>query len=731
MPEYDGSIIIDTHINTDNFDKDANKLFLKTKDIANSISKSFDTKKIDISNIKEQFVGVSPQLQKLQIQIFNTKSSLEYLTKNTRELLGKYGGDIFNEITSLQNKLSKLQLQSEILSNTPMISPQNISNAKKASEPLKESSKQANNITESVNKASKSISNISNNAKRSSKTISSSFLSAGNSIRDSFGRINGIFSMIARRSRWLILGQTIRKVFSEVGQSFNDLQTYSVSFAKTAGALTDSFKRTANAIAASFAPIINALAPIIINITNIITNLLNKMAMLTNALFTNSKTAIIANTNFSGYSKSIAKATQNTKKNTKAAKEQLKTLAKFDKLDVFKKDKQSKINAPELESPAQLPQAFDMFKKVEIPSNILDFANNLKQTFSPLAKEFEIIGNSFKNNFAIPVGNYIKETVLPRFLNSTREKLKQIDFSNLNNSLERLFKVSSKFTNKLFDGLNWAWENIFLPMSKWGAESFLPKFIDLLSNSIDGLNITIDAAKPMLKYLIGWLKDIISTSIINGIETLSKEVDLIKSSISSFRKTLNSFSPVLNNFLDLLKDTIKDYIVEGLTALGNVFGFLKDTIDLFGNSIDRIKPGIDWLIKKLGPISNFMKEILKSELPGYNEFKNINSIFSIFSAIRKSNIPLFTPPALASGTVVSPNKRFLAELGDNAYEPEIVSPISTMKRAFSEAMSDNNIGGVNGDVTLQIDGKTFARLINPYMNSEKNRVGISMVQGVY
>ena len=40
MPEYDGSIIIDTHINTDNFDKDANKLFLKTKDIANSISKS-------------------------------------------------------------------------------------------------------------------------------------------------------------------------------------------------------------------------------------------------------------------------------------------------------------------------------------------------------------------------------------------------------------------------------------------------------------------------------------------------------------------------------------------------------------------------------------------------------------------------------------------------------------------------------------------------------------------
>ena len=265
-------------------------------------------------------------------------------------------------------------------------------------------------------------------------------------------------------------------------------------------------------------------------------------------------------------------------------------------------------------------------------------------------------------------------------------------------------------------------------MSKWGAESFLPKFIDLLSNAIDGINITIDNAKPMLKYLIGWLSDIASVYIIKDIEVLSKSIDLIKSSISLLGKTLNSFLPVLSVFLDLLKNTIKDYIVEGLTALGNVFEFLKDAINLFGYSIDRIKPGVDWLVKKIGHISDFMKEILKYGMPGYIMFKSINSIFS---ATRKNNIPLFTPPALASGTVVSPNKRFLAELGDNAYEPEIVSPISTMKRAFSEAMSENNIGGVTGNVTLQIDGKTFARLINPYMNSEKNRVGISMVQGVY
>jgi hypothetical protein len=43
-------------------------------------------------------------------------------------------------------------------------------------------------------------------------------------------------------------------------------------------------------------------------------------------------------------------------------------------------------------------------------------------------------------------------------------------------------------------------------------------------------------------------------------------------------------------------------------------------------------------------------------------------------------------PRLAQGTVVPPNKEFMAILGDNTKEHEIVSPVSTMKQAFMEAM---------------------------------------------
>lgn len=87
-------------------------------------------------------------------------------------------------------------------------------------------------------------------------------------------------------------------------------------------------------------------------------------------------------------------------------------------------------------------------------------------------------------------------------------------------------------------------------------------------------------------------------------------------------------------------------------------------------------------------------------------------------------------PALATGTVVPPNREFLATLGDNKREPEIVSPLSTMKQAFMEALAESGVsGGGQSDrpIYLQLDGKTFARLMGPYTEAEKTRVGVRMV----
>lgn len=93
------------------------------------------------------------------------------------------------------------------------------------------------------------------------------------------------------------------------------------------------------------------------------------------------------------------------------------------------------------------------------------------------------------------------------------------------------------------------------------------------------------------------------------------------------------------------------------------------------------------------------------------------------------NISKITPPQLAQGTVVPPNRKFLAMLGDNTKEHEIVSPISTMKQAFTEAMIEmgGNFGGGNTEVVLEIDGREFGRAVVEQGNRENRRIGTRLV----
>ena len=86
-------------------------------------------------------------------------------------------------------------------------------------------------------------------------------------------------------------------------------------------------------------------------------------------------------------------------------------------------------------------------------------------------------------------------------------------------------------------------------------------------------------------------------------------------------------------------------------------------------------------------------------------------------------------PRLAQGAVIPPNREFLAVLGDNKKENEIVSPVSTMKQAFMEAMIEmgGNFGGGNTEVVLEIDGREFGRAVVEQGNRENRRIGTRLV----
>lgn len=85
-------------------------------------------------------------------------------------------------------------------------------------------------------------------------------------------------------------------------------------------------------------------------------------------------------------------------------------------------------------------------------------------------------------------------------------------------------------------------------------------------------------------------------------------------------------------------------------------------------------------------------------------------------------------PGFASGGVVPPNQPFLAVLGDNRKEPEVVAPYSTIKQAAGEALSERSAGGT-GVAYLYLDGVKLGRMMFPYIQGETTRLGVQLIGG--
>ena len=84
-------------------------------------------------------------------------------------------------------------------------------------------------------------------------------------------------------------------------------------------------------------------------------------------------------------------------------------------------------------------------------------------------------------------------------------------------------------------------------------------------------------------------------------------------------------------------------------------------------------------------------------------------------------------PRFATGGLIPPNNPFLAVLGDNTRETEVVAPVSTIKAATSEALAERGVGA-SGQITIVVraaDG--FTRNLSYSLDQESTRRGVSLV----
>lgn len=280
----------------------------------------------------------------------------------------------------------------------------------------------------------------------------------------------------------------------------------------------------------------------------------------------------------------------------KAGKEADKTkgkLASFDKLEVLKKDSGGSGggaagaggigDAFKVDSFENLPtdKLLDMNeiadKMAAILRNLRDAAKGALEALSRLWNEgLALLGNfvwntlrDFYEHFLVPVGKWILGEGLPRLFDITNKLLKSINWGTLQRRLRDFYDVLAKLAKFTFKALLDFYEHFLAPIAVWTMNRALPMLLQTLTdlgNKIkwDLLNDALSSMwKTLSKFAIGIGEGLIL--FWKGIEPLAT---------SAVAGIINGIAVAFQFFFDVL-GMIPDSV---LVALGGAIGGLLSVI---------------------------------------------------------------------------------------------------------------------------------------------------------
>ena len=199
-----------------------------------------------------------------------------------------------------------------------------------------------------------------------------------------------------------------------------------------------------------------------------------------------------------------------------------------------------------------------------------------------------------------------------------------------------------------------------------------------------------------------------------------KRTDLVKSKTVKFKA---GFSEKVED----IRKAAEDRYAAIMDVFSYIPGYFKSTFKSAWDNVKKIfsvssqtfqdiKAGIlDGLKSVLNGLINGINEIIAAPFNGINTALQKIKETSIGGkkpfADKISTISVPAIPKLATGTVVPANYgEFLAVLGDNKRETEVVSPLSTIKQAVSEVVGKGN-GNETINITVELDSESVYRKV--------------------
>lgn len=180
---------------------------------------------------------------------------------------------------------------------------------------------------------------------------------------------------------------------------------------------------------------------------------------------------------------------------------------------------------------------------------------------------------------------------IQNFLNPIRN----MDFGPLLGSIGRLGESFKKLGEKISSGFAWAWENILVPLGEWAIEEVAPELVDTLAVAIDGLNEVAEPLGELLKTI--WdkaepLRDALKEAVNLSWDNLRTEIKLITERLSALADVMTA---LLNGDWDAAGRAFGRYLDSLKASFDNFVSWWEDmmSIPLFENLVDILIKGLE------------------------------------------------------------------------------------------------------------------------------------------
>ena len=681
----------------------------------------------------------------------------------------------------------------------------------------------------SANQSSKGLTKADDGANKTSR----SFKTLGDQADKSSGKV-GAFSNTLTRS----FMQVLKRVFiiNLIYRAIRGLMNYMNSSLKTNKEFTNSLNQISTNLKVAFQPIYDYILPALNALMRTVATVTAYIAAAISALFGKSYKQSF------GAAKGIESAKKAMDGYGKSAKKAKGTLAGFDEinqLDIADEEDSGGggTGGYEMEMPDTSTidlSGLDRFKELLQPT--IDSLKNLGLALDPL-KSFVSQGlQDFYNNFLVPVGKWTFGEGLPRFIDAITKGLMGISWQTINNSLNGLWLALTPFTINVGIGLLWLWENVLVPIGTWTMNEIVPRFLDILAEAINVLNIVIEILKPLGQWLLdNFLQPLAEWTggvIVSVLVGLKLALEGIGDWISNNQKAVENMAIAVGSFMtawvivDLVTKiwgivtALTTFITTGglatlvTTGLAAAIAFLTSPVTIAIAVIGALIAAGVLLYKNWDEISTWLKEIWEGiQIKATEVFGNVKEFISTTITAISANIDKFSKsfkatwdtlwngaktvfktvvesltgifkgvinniigivnkfidfwnkielkvpeiklpfggsvggftigvpklaniPQLARGGIVDqPTLAMVGERGKEAVVPlENTAFVDTLASALGNAVmaalkigNNNSNNSSNGDMILQLDGTTFARLIKSYLDSESQRTGNNII----